>query len=765
MVTSREAFLSIEDRFPFGILYLDNDLVITGMNAFLRERLPPGISGEEKIPLVRIIREQNEQSLLAFRQVLDTGQPLTLSSKFHRSVFRLTPPPGSPFKDEIPQSVTIIPIQRYETVRELVVLVQDVSDRVLAETELKEQIEKLTILHELDLSLSTLEWDDCVQNLVTRLRGLFRADFAALLVVRQGDIHLVAWDGLPVPDRPLSSELMSGLTGWVVKHMQPVNIDDVRKESRYFALFDSIRSELIVPLLVNGQCIGVIALESSNVGAFSESDQKLLEMVAFSAAAALHNAQVHAEVNYWRTYYEGVVNQTDDIIYTVDRDLNLTGVNAAWDAFAQENDGLSWHSSLCIGKNLLSGLKGEQRTRWENLCKELLNGEREDYREDIACHAPDRERWLTLRAVPLKDENGQIDGIIFTTHDISEHVFAERRMRVVNSHLETLVRLSQLLNTNLSNQTVPQVAVQTLADLFQVQCVTITRFDEQRQAYRVYAAHGASQRHIGEFFSSKHQAAQIIRQYGRTGIIYDLGKVQTDNAPIYQADNLHGLLYSLIEYQGKIVGSLNIYTCDPQRRFTQDEVELVQSLTPQIGLALENARLYNELINLATTDSLTGIANRRQLDDLLALEVERSKRYQHPFCVLMLDLDHFKCYNDTFGHDLGDQLLVSIAAMLRRNSRAGDIPARYGGDEFVVILPETSIDGALVIARRLQTAVAEIPIPHTDDQPCEKPAMSIGLSAYPAHSDTPAGLLHCADQALYRAKQEGRNRVVVFSSV
>lgn len=762
-LSSFDSLRSILEQLPFGLLLLDPSLSIISINSFLKERLPASLQNAPRLTLESMLDSNSEATLYALRQALELGQPVTLSAKFHRSIFHLEPLPGSPLKDEVPHFVTVLPAQEQGETVGLAVVVQDVTDRVMAERELRNEIEKLTFLHELDVALSTLELDACMQVVVTRLRQFFNASFAALLVLRQGQLELVAADGLEIPTSSVAVDLSRGITGWVVQNRKPLRVSNTLRDSRYIPLFESVRSEMAVPLIIHGQCIGAIDLESDLPNAFSADDLRLLELAAFSAASALYNAQAYQEVDHWRSYYEAVVNQTGDVIYTVDRECKITSVNAAWDQFALENHGEAWLSKVCIGKSLLTALDPSLRSKWQTLCDELLHEKRSQYQEEIPCHAPGKERWLSLRAAPLKNEHGEVTGIVFSTHDITEHVLAERQLRAVNHQLETLLRLAQAFNQNLPNQNLPQVTVEMLAEALQADCVTITRYNEEKQGFTVIAACGASEKHVQEFLSPCEQARNIIRKFGKTGVIYRLQEsVYSINFPIYRQDELHGLLYSIIEIQGKMIGSLNVFTRDVTRRFHSEEIGLIQALTPQIGLAMENSRLYRELLSQATTDVLTGLANRRQLDDWLAGEIYRSRRYGRVFSVLMIDLDHFKCYNDTYGHEMGDLLLKQVASIFKKNLRTGDWPARYGGDEFVVILPETDINGASCIARRLQNAVAEITLPPSNADSCPKITLSVGIASFPGSAESPSSLLHCADQALYRAKQRGRDRIEVY---
>ncbi|MBS1131163.1 MAG: response regulator receiver modulated diguanylate cyclase [Proteobacteria bacterium] len=167
-----------------------------------------------------------------------------------------------------------------------------------------------------------------------------------------------------------------------------------------------------------------------------------------------------------------------------------------------------------------------------------------------------------------------------------------------------------------------------------------------------------------------------------------------------------------------------------------------------------------ELIRISSTDSLTGVANRRYFDEAMSIEWRRARRHSNSIALLMCDIDYFKLYNDTYGHQAGDECLRKIAAAISRHTeRPSDTVARYGGEKFAVILPETSIGGALMVAEKIRQATKELNITHASS-PTGQVGLSIGIaSAAPGFDNPPDDLILAADKALYRAKKEGRDRV------
>ncbi|MCO4762387.1 MAG: diguanylate cyclase [Myxococcales bacterium] len=174
------------------------------------------------------------------------------------------------------------------------------------------------------------------------------------------------------------------------------------------------------------------------------------------------------------------------------------------------------------------------------------------------------------------------------------------------------------------------------------------------------------------------------------------------------------------------------------------------------------ADAVEELERLATIDGLTGVFNRRHFDETLAFEFRRGERSPHPFCVIMIDVDHFKVYNDTNGHQEGDVALQLVAKLLGEHLRGTDFLARYGGEEFVALLLDTPKESGLRVAEGLRAAIAMADFPCGAKQPMGRVTASMGVAAWPSDARGPDEVLECADRSLYAAKRLGRNRVMGF---
>lgn len=199
-------------------------------------------------------------------------------------------------------------------------------------------------------------------------------------------------------------------------------------------------------------------------------------------------------------------------------------------------------------------------------------------------------------------------------------------------------------------------------------------------------------------------------------------------------------------------------------KFDENQQLLITAFAELTALALANVRLRENLRYQSIRDPLTGLYNRRYLEDFLFKQLHQAERTKASFAILMLDLDHFKKINDTFGHDAGDLVLKELGQILNSDIRLGDIAARYGGEEFVLLLYDIDAQAAKMKAENLRSAISNLQVKY-GAQPVGQITASIGISVYPDDAKSPAEVIEAADKALYQAKNKGRNKVILFSEI
>lgn len=216
---------------------------------------------------------------------------------------------------------------------------------------------------------------------------------------------------------------------------------------------------------------------------------------------------------------------------------------------------------------------------------------------------------------------------------------------------------------------------------------------------------------------------------------------------LYEPDELLNLILLPLVFQNEVLG---------YAAFDANDIGACTVIATQLAATIKVSRLHAQVVELSLTDPLTGLYNRRYLDLFLTNEISRGHRFSHELSVIMIDIDHFKDYNDRFGHPAGDEALRQVAKSLTNDRRAIDVVTRIGGEEFAIVLPETDINGALKCAEKLLASVAAI---SNLNRPI---TISLGIAALSEDIYKPETLLQQADQALYEAKKTGRNRICLY---
>jgi diguanylate cyclase (GGDEF)-like protein len=252
---------------------------------------------------------------------------------------------------------------------------------------------------------------------------------------------------------------------------------------------------------------------------------------------------------------------------------------------------------------------------------------------------------------------------------------------------------------------------------------------------------------------------------GKAVMVTDLRMAGRKPAPAERQYKTNSFISYPIIIGGRKVGVLNVTDKSGGGVYDEIDLSLLEIIGPQVALALERAEWQEratEFQLMSITDSLTALPNRRYLEERLSEELNRSKRYDYPMSFLMIDIDDFKAYNDKNGHQAGDLALQITAHCLKGALRAVDVASRYGGEEFCILLPQTSISEAGVIADRIRQRVSTTHFPHGKSQPLGRVTISVGVSAITKNINTAENIIAAADRALYQAKSLGKDRVEFY---
>ncbi len=362
----------------------------------------------------------------------------------------------------------------------------------------------------------------------------------------------------------------------------------------------------------------------------------------------------------------------------------------------------------------------------------------------------------TLRAV--KDAMGRLVGIEGFIRDVTERKHREELDRVERLKLEHILSLQEEISSIMKLEDLVDFVVTKAVDILDVHRCSLMLLDKDRNELSIKAAVGINEDIIQQTrVKLGEQVSGVVAMYGEPMMISDMdveSPLPRKNRPSYQGRSFMSVP---IKLEKKVIGVVNVTHKGKNKSevFNQTDLRVLSAIIRQTAVAIENAELYRELRYLSITDPLTGLFNHRHFTKSLEQEIKRVRRYPAPLCLLMIDVDHFKTYNDTLGHLVGDRILKEVSQVIRKNLREIDVACRYGGDEFAVILVETRVHKAEIVAKKFLKAVEQLQL--------EKPiTLSIGLAAFSEGMDR-HDLILKADRALYESKKAGRNRFSVYA--
>ncbi len=613
----------------------------------------------------------------------------------------------------------------------------------------------------------------------------------------------------------------TGFTEWLIRNRRSLrrNTNSPDTEIAPIRFGQPSLSYLGVPIILGEHVLGVVSVQSTErFDAYSERDEQILTMIADQAAIAIANAQQYAAVD--RELQRRVAQL--EVLEATARDLNATlhldtilnrlvqrmcsatGSDAGM-VCLMADDGQTMQVRAMQGYPEHIRADGQHWSIERGLAGYVARTRESDLTPDVRLspfYEPSRPSTASQMTVPIIHSNTLL-GVLVLESDLRNHFSSDvlsfvqqmadhAALSIYNAHiharalqqqallerqsqqLSDVLRISQALSANLNlNDLLPEIVRAIRSSLgFNIALLSMVD-DSDPMMMRRRAAVGipaeqweAMQQQlvpVAWYLSVMRDEFQISRSYF---IPHDHAHYASvwynQNESTYRPDlgerkegEWHpddALFVPLYDSDGYLISVLSVDDPYDRRVPSLQSIQVLEIFANQAAIAIENANLYAKTHERAITDGLTGLYNQSHFATLLEREVQMAHRYGYPLSLLALDLDHFKSYNDVFGHLEGNVLLREFSQLLRSRVRDSDIVARNGGEEFAIVLPKTDERGAFQLADRLRAAVATYPFRH------RSVTVSIGVATLQPLMDTQV-LHRLADEALYRAKHQGRNSV------
>jgi diguanylate cyclase (GGDEF)-like protein/PAS domain S-box-containing protein len=380
--------------------------------------------------------------------------------------------------------------------------------------------------------------------------------------------------------------------------------------------------------------------------------------------------------------------------------------------------------------------------------------------------------FASVSVSPLRDESENLRGFAKVTRDITERRAAEatqndlQALELRSNEIRTLSQLGHMLHACMTEAEAFNVIREGAPQLFTTESGALYLMSPSRDVLETASVWGAPA-HDEQVFP---QADCWALRTGHPYYVNDSRSAMLCKHLNRWPTTSH--LCVPMTAQADILGVLHISANPASPAGVQEMVppipaskqQLAMTFTEQVGLAIANVKLRETLKTQSIRDPLTGLFNRRYMQESLERELRRAARSERQLSAILLDIDHFKQYNDSYGHEIGDVVLRELSSLLLSQIRFEDIACRLGGEEFILILPETSLEVAQQRGEKLREAIRHLMI-QSRGQLLGTITVSIGVSVFPMHGTTSAAFLQSADDALYRAKKEGRDRLVIANAI
>lgn len=437
----------------------------------------------------------------------------------------------------------------------------------------------------------------------------------------------------------------------------------------------------------------------------------------------------------------------------------------------------------------ISGYTTEQVTGtylWENnffdpiITREqidkLLSDAHPKVYETVVVSRSGERRFVSWTFAAMRNKEGHIEYIISTGIDVTERHQAEEELQKANDKLAAWVEDLQARTEEMNqiNELGEQLqSCQTIAEACAISARYIKRIcpDSKGALYMINSSRDLAE--AVEMWGEPEAMQKVFTPMNCWAIRRGRQHLVDEQHPGLLCGHTTGpecgqYLCVPLAVNGEAIGILHLNNTECRQEnkrayYTEHKTQLVTMIAEHIALAVSNLTLKETLRQQSIRDALTGLFNRRYMEETLERELKRAQREDKPIALVMFDIDHFKAFNDQAGHDAGDTLLRELGVYLQKDTRGGDIVCRYGGEEFLAVLPGANAEEARQRAEQMRRDVSELLVYHLG-KALPKCTISLGVSAYPQHGQASETLLKAADSALYRAKNEGRNMVMVANT-
>lgn len=467
---------------------------------------------------------------------------------------------------------------------------------------------------------------------------------------------------------------------------------------------------------------------------------------------ALYKHQVDRRLRESEAAYRELYNLTPAMFHTTLPDWRIQQVSDYWLSL------LGYTRDEVIGRSMMDFVDpGSRGYIAETVTPELTSSGRVQDVECVFLRKDGRPLDILFSTVGVFGERGDLLHSHSALIDITARKRAETAERDQRALAEALRDTAAALSSTLSFTEVLDRVMTNVARVVPHDGVCIMLV-EDGQAF-IVRSHGF-ERALAELPAGrrwdvdKEPTLRLLAETGDSLVMAD-----TRAAPGWEIDWARSYAGAPIIIKAELVGFIHLISLQPGF-FNDEHASRLRVFADQAAVAIERARLYDEVKRLATIDEVTGIANRRRLFELGEFEFERARRYKKPLAAVLLDIDHFKQVNDTYGHHAGDRVLAALARAIQAGVRQIDLFGRYGGEEFVLLLPEADLAAAAEVAERLCARVENLRI--QTDRGVLQVTVSLGVAMLTPGVPSLANLIDRADQAMYAAKQAGRNRVELY---